>query len=354
LAEDLRIDSHKLIFHPERVADWVNGKDIYPLTIEISPSGACNHRCRFCAFDYLGYKPALLERELVINNLTQMAEKGVKAIVVAGEGEPLLNKATPEIIRKIKDLGMDASMASNGVLFTETIAEDCLPYLSWIRFSVNAGSAETHQLIHQGRPEDFRVIVENLKKAVMVKQRHNLGATLGVQMLLLPENASEVVVMAKLLKDIGVDYFTVKPYSQHPKSLNQAGVAMDYQRFLEMEQQLQALVDRNFQVYFRADSMRRLHQQRRYQQCLGLPFWAYLDSQANLWACIAYVGDPDLCYGNLHDASFIEIWEGNGRDKVKQHVQAMGVTRCRELCRLDEINTYLDQLKNPHPHVNFI
>jgi cyclic pyranopterin phosphate synthase len=354
MAEDLRIDTHKLIFHPERVTDWRAGKNIYPLTIEISPSGACNHRCSFCSFDYLGYKPAFLEMDLMLNNIAIMAEKGVKAIVVAGEGEPLLNKSTPELIRHIKELGMDASMASNGVLFTKVIAEECLPFLSWVRFSVNAGNAETHYRIHKGRPDDFTIILDNLKKAVIIKHKKNLNTTLGVQMLLLPENAAEVVIMGKMLKETGMDYFTVKPYSQHPKSINHTGAFVDYQQFLEIEEELHKLADDHFQVYFRAGSMQRLHKSRCYERCLGLPFWAYLDSQANLWACIAYVGDLNFCYGNLHEKSFVEVWEGNKRAELMKKVAKMDVSACRELCRLDQINTYLDQLIHPHPHVNFI
>jgi radical SAM protein with 4Fe4S-binding SPASM domain len=336
------------------VADWLDGKRVYPLTVEISPSGACNHRCRFCAFDYLGYQPALLEEELMVKNLALMAQKGVKAIVLAGEGEPLLNKATPGIIRHIKELGMDAGMSSNGVLFAEKISEECLPYLTWVRFSINAGTPKTHHLIHQGRPDDFVIILKNLTKAVQLKRDHQWTVTLGVQMLLLPENMGEAVELGKLLKEIGLDYFTVKPYSQHPKSINKAGASMDYQHALELEQQLNHLRGDDFQVYFRSGSMQRLHKERRYSHCMGLPFWAYIDSQGNVWACISYIGDPLFCYGNLHQATFSEIWEGECYARLMQHIQTMDITDCRELCRLDEINVYLDQLKNPHHHCNFI
>lgn len=354
MAVDLRIDSHKLLFHPGRVADWLAGKNIYPITVEISPAGSCNHRCRFCAFDYLGYQPAFLEEDLMSRNLTLMAEKGVKAVVVAGEGEPLLNQATPRIIRLIKELGMDASMSSNGVLFTAKIAAECLPFLSWIRFSINAGTAETHRLIHGGRPDDFPAILANLKQAAQLKQQHHYQTTLGVQMLLLPENVNEVVSFARILKETGMDYFTVKPYSQHPKSINKAGAMPDYQQYLDIEAELQTMADDSFQIYFRAQSMQRLHTCRRYDRCRGLPFWIYIDSNANLWACIGYVGDQNFCYGNLHEADFVQLWEGEKRQAVMDYVKNMDLANCRELCRLDEINVYLQQLQQPHPHVNFI
>ena len=61
---DFRIDSHKLLFHPRRVADWLEGKPIAPLYLEVSPSGMCNHRCRFCGMDYVGYPQRRLPGEL--------------------------------------------------------------------------------------------------------------------------------------------------------------------------------------------------------------------------------------------------------------------------------------------------
>ena len=351
---DYRIDSHKLIYHPERVADWIAGNNIYPICMEISPSSSCNHRCQFCAFDYLAYKPIFLDKDLILNNLHVMATKGVKSIVLAGSGEPLLNPATPAIINGIKDCGMDVAMSSNGVLFTKATAEECLASLTWVRFSVNGGTTATYSSIHGGHPNDFETVLSNLQDAVAIKRNKGLQTTLGVQLLLIPDNISSVYTLSKLLKEIGVDYFTVKPYSQHPQSINELDTTFDYQACLDLDKQLSELSTNSYRVFFRSQSMKKLKKERQYNRCLGLPFWAYIDANADVWACLAYVGNPDFCYGSLREQSFMELWEGKKRSELMAHIKNMDVSKCRELCRLDEINTYLDQLKKSIDHVNFI
>ena len=44
--------------------------------------------------------------------------KGLKSIVYAGEGEPLLHKEAFDIINYTKALGIDAAVSTNGVLLT--------------------------------------------------------------------------------------------------------------------------------------------------------------------------------------------------------------------------------------------
>ena len=97
MEDRIRMDSHKLIYHPEATCKWLKGENIYPIEIEISPSGACNHRCIFCAVDYVGYQPAFLDKDTILQNIRQMHTKGLKSVICSGEGEPLLNKDMPEI-----------------------------------------------------------------------------------------------------------------------------------------------------------------------------------------------------------------------------------------------------------------
>ena len=238
MAEDIRMDSHKLIYHPETVARWLNGENIYPIEIEIGLTNACNHRCIFCAVDYTGYQPDRIDSGVLIKNLKEMAPKGVKSIIYAGEGEPFLHREATDIINQTKTLGIDVAVSTNGVLLTPEVSRECLKALTWIRFSVAGITDATYDKIQQGRPGDLSKVLSNMEAAVSIKREQQLHTTLGVQLLLLPDNKDEIVQMGKELRKIGVDYFTIKPFSQHPQSRHILQV--DYQEMLELEKEVRA------------------------------------------------------------------------------------------------------------------
>ena len=124
---------------------------------------------------------------------------------------------------------------------------------------------------------------------------------------------------------------------------------------LELEEELKGYETEEFSVFFRANAMKKMHQGKCYRQCYGLPFMTHIDAKGNVWPCIAHIGTEAFCYGNIYDQTFEEIWEGSKRRKITDQLNALDVNKvCREACRLDEINNYLNELKHPGEHVNFI
>ena len=353
MKEQIRMDSHKLLYHPRHVADWLEGKAIYPIEIEIGLSGACNHRCVFCAVDYMGYQPNFLDTNLVISNLKELAAHGLKSIIYSGEGEPLLHKDAPNIFNQTKALGIDAAMATNGVLFTKEKAMDCLAAFTWIRFSIAAAKEETYKKIQRGQDGDLERVWRNLQDTVSIKHKKKLNVTLGAQLLLLPENQNEIVGLAKILREIGLDYLTIKPFSQHPSSLVKR--EPDYSETKELAAEVQALATEQFAVYFRYQSIANVSHKKTYEQCYALPFMTHIDANGDVFPCVAFVGNQALCYGNLYNHRFVEIWENPHTVEIMKRFQGAFLRdKCRKACRLDEMNKYLSQLRNPSSHVNFI
>jgi len=350
-----KIDGHKIQYHLDRLIAWQNSETVYPIYVEISPSGACNHRCVFCALDYLEYAPRLLDTGILKRRISEMAAKKVRSIMFGGEGEPLLHKDLAEIITQTREEGIDSALTTNAVALTERFLDVALPCLTWIKVSVNAGSPETYAKLHTTRPEDFDRVFENLTKAVEIRKKKKTSCTLGAQIVLLPENAAEVKALADRCKKTGLDYLVVKPYSQHPKSITKKYSEIRYDAYYGLTKELEPLNDENFNVVFRQHTMEKLNLQTPYARCAATPhFWAYVMATGDVYACSAFLGDTRFRLGNILAQSFEEVWSAPERTQCARILSDLDITECRKNCRMDEVNRYLWDLKHPPSHVNFI
>jgi GTP 3',8-cyclase len=337
------------MFHPKAVSDWLDKKPIYPIYMEISPSGSCNHRCTYCALDFMEYEPNFLYTPLLKIRLVELGKLGVKSIMYAGEGEPLLHEDISEIIRTTRNSGIDVALTTNGV-FLDKIFKD-LPYLSWIKVSINASSPETYAKIHRTRSEDFNRVIYNLTLAAKGKK----SCILGAQIVLLPDNYKEVFALAQIVKDIGLDYLVVKPYSQHLLSKTKLFKDIKYSQYLDLYTKLRDLNSKDFNVVFRLNAMKKWDKvERNYKHCLALPFWSYIDAKGNVWACSMYLTKNKFNLGNIYKTSFKEIWESKKHtDLIDWASKRLDTNKCRVNCRMDEVNRYLWDLTNAK-HLNFI
>jgi wyosine [tRNA(Phe)-imidazoG37] synthetase (radical SAM superfamily) len=279
--DNFEIDSHKLVYHPERVAEWRRGyknwetaKSVYPIYVEVSPSGACNHRCTFCAKDYIGYANIQIDPGVLKNSLSEMASLGVKSVMFAGEGEPTLYKFLPDVLDHCREIGIDTSLTTNMVPFNRDNIEAFLN-CAWIKVSINAGTADTYSKIHQCKPSDFDRVLKNFEMVLEIRDKGGHCCTLGAQMVLLTDNAKEAYLLGERLKKMGVDYLVIKPYSQHPKSFNRSFENIDYGNFVGIEKDLEKLNDDKFSLIFRENTINRtITKKHEFPTCHAVPFFS--------------------------------------------------------------------------------
>lgn len=356
MGDRYRIDGHKLLHHFPRVAAWQRGEAVYPIYAEVSPSGSCNHRCLFCALDYLEYQPRFLDAGVMAERFAEMAGLGLKSVLFGGEGEPLLNRGFARMAGAGRAAGLDLALTTNGVLLRGGLLEAAVGLMQWIKVSLNAGTRETYAAVHRTRAEDFDAVIANLEAAVRERARAGSPCTLGAQILLLPENRAEVAATARLCRDLGLDYLVVKPYSQHRFSRTDRYRDIRYADYLQEVEAAAAYATDRFGVIARRDTMRAWDEGgRRYSRCLALPFWTYVDAGGGVWGCSAWLGDERFLYGNLLTQGFREIWEGERRRASLAFVAGdLDVDACRLNCRMDKINQFLWDLRDVPEHVNFI
>jgi molybdenum cofactor biosynthesis enzyme MoaA len=216
-----------------------------------------------------------------------MGRLGLRSAMYAGEGEPLLHRDIARIIQTTKESGISAAITTNGTPLKRALAEKLLPHTEWIKISINAGSAKTYAAIHGTKEADFDRVLQNLETAVEVRAAQGSQCTLGAQIVALPENHEELLPLARRVRDIGLDYLVVKPYSQHTQSLTVRYQNLRYREGIQaLHERLKELETDQFQVIVRVNAMARsAEKEKPYKSCEALPFWSYIDAGGNVWGC---------------------------------------------------------------------
>lgn len=393
------IDGHKLSYHPEWArkwhaaqGNWELAKTIYPLYVEISPAGQCNHRCAWCAVDYIGYKNRLLNEESLLRVFGEMTRRrneseswnGVKSVMFAGEGEPTLHPKLAEIVVGAKNAGIDTALTTNGTGMGKKFVDKALAHITWIKVSLDAATDLTHAINHHASKEQFAEasrdfnsrlsignellgkftgefdrIISNIQYACEQNKQSGSQCMIGAQLLMNPTNIHETILFAKLMKDIGCDYCVIKPYSQHFYSLNKQDKlfgGFSYRNYAELEREILQMNEPGFNVVFRSRTMENYEDpDRRYSICQSTPMaWGYIMATGEFISCSAYlpqdegIGDQRFVLGSIKNQSFQELWEGDKRKRNWEFVNnELDIKECRKNCRMDAVNRFLwDEIKD--------
>ncbi len=351
---NLQLDGNKLLHHLDRVNKWHRGELITPIYVAFSPTSYCNHHCVFCVYHYKEFKPIFFPLERYQALASEWASAGVRSVFFAGDGDPLLNKECDLMVKVTKEQGIDIALNTNGRLLNEKNIPTFVENLSFIRISVNAGSAENYAQVHGTHERDFEIVMKNIESLVKTKKEKGSSITIGVQLVLLSLNLHEVKSLALRLKEIGVDYFSVKPFLKHPD------IAFDdtIENLVEVLDDLVLFQNKVSTDSFSFALRKGLFLdkfQRHYKKCQSTQFMIEVDAVGDIYSCGPYIGNPDHKLGNIMKDSFESVWQSEKAQKTREHVACgVDVSKCMPFCRPDSVNDFLWKLTNPPQHINYI
>ncbi|MCK5579913.1 MAG: radical SAM protein [Candidatus Omnitrophica bacterium] len=357
------MDGHKMFWHLDRIVDWQNGKKIAPLHIDVGLSKGCNIKCEYCygAIQRNSFKQGTddyFPREALLRYVREAGEVGVRSMAFIGEAEPLTNPHVYEAIVEGKKAGVSISMGTNGILYDKGPAgEEALEHLTWVRFNISAASDEAYRQIHSSK--DFSVAVDKIKFCVETKRKKNLPVTIGLQMVLTPNNISQVVALAKLGKEIGVDYLVVKQCSDTQD--NKLGF---YDRLHEYKteafknelKKAEAESTDDYRVIIKWGKIEN-EGKLPFDVCLGVPFLLYSSGDGKIYPCGMFFDYKEEEYrmGDLVKQSFKEILESKRYWDVVEAVKKIDVqAKCYANCRTHSVNEFLWKLQDVPNHVDFV
>jgi radical SAM protein with 4Fe4S-binding SPASM domain len=287
-----------------------------------------------------------------------MGRLGVRSVMFAGEGEPLLHPQFIEMVTDAREAGLDVGLTTNGTPCSDDTWARLLPLLTWVKFSVDAGTAGVYAKVHGVAEAMFERTMASIASALRAKTEGQLPVTIGVQFLLVEENVDDVEHALDRFSSFGLDYFVIKPYSLHPRMLRRHDETYDEKLIERIEEMVADKASHTkTELVFRADALRHYAEHEiRFSSCRALPFWGYISSGGDFYTCSVFLGDDRFRVGNIGNESMATIFSGTRRAESVTYGReelAVGET-CRLNCRMARVNEFLDHLARPPAHVNFV
>ena len=240
----------KLIYHPEKVMGVKQKTNAFPLTATLSLGNYCNHACLWCSTYYWQQESSkTIDFRKITKWKKKSSLKGLKSIIYVGNGEPLAYKRFPEITKFVYKNKLDQGIFTNGYLMNRYF-DELSEYFTFVRISLDAGSSRIHSKLHAVPESHFPKIIENLKK--LIKKRNNKTPTIGVQFATHQQNIHEIKKSVELVKDIGVDYFSIKPVfdrgSVNKKILKNNLTKSDFDKAFDS---VSNHIDKDFKIFYK-------------------------------------------------------------------------------------------------------
>ena len=199
---------------------------IAPVSINLDLTTACNYRCDHCIdWDILN-TPNKYEEEKLRSSITEMAQRGLKSVILIGGGEPTVYPGFSGMVRFLKGLKLQVSVVSNGSGNRKILEiADCLDERDWVRLSLDSGTNDTFVRMH--KPIDKKITLESICEWVRKVKAVNPLFKFGFSYIIvwkgaerhdeagdvkIVENIHEIGTATRLARDHQFDYISLKPF----------------------------------------------------------------------------------------------------------------------------------------------
>lgn len=335
--------------HQPFVIDRIKGDEFEkgPLVVELDTTEVCNFACPGCISEDLVSNSTSFSNERLMEIGEELYNIGTKAVVLIGGGEPLAHPKVGDLITYFGEHDIRVGITTNGYFiprYLDVIGE----YASWTRVSMDAATAETFDKLRPGKDgkSKFNDVIKAMRGLAKVK-KGNLGFSYLVRTEAdgfgIESNIHEIYEAALLARDIGCDYFEVKPSYAYEGGQAHALVVHSRERMEEAKKEvgrLQGLDTDSFKVITAInlnDSLNCVQskQDKNYHFCPAAKLRT-LVCPSGVFVCPYWRGKESFRIGDAKEQSIEEIWHGKRRREVMKRLDP--VTVCDFHCLRDETN----------------
>ena len=344
-------DGCKVFWYEDKLQDFMNGKRLMPATIDMGIHKGCNMRCTFCYGTYQKPSKDYIPTEKLLEIADDAKYLGIKSIAIIGDGEPTCNSGLYPFVERLKENGVEAAVATNGLLLNEEKTEILTKNCTWLRFNISA-VGERYSKIHRGVPKGS---YEKIKGIISHAVKHKGNCTIGLQMVLVPECFDQVVPLAKLGVELGVDYVQVKQFSDAGSGMPMHFDMSKYDEITENLKEAESLANDTTDIIIKWHALEEsknitANKKWSFDRCVDLPFLFQISGNGKCYPCGYMFNKPDYCYGDLMEQSLFQILNSEHYWNVIQKIADIPVEKlcqgqCRHSCSNEFMHKFLKECR---------
>lgn len=349
--------SHLKAFrHPDVLEGIRQGKPTRLPHVELVLADLCQQHCSFCAYRIPGYasnqlfdEKRMMPLDKALEIISDCAEIGVQAIQFTGGGEPTLHKDFPKVFERVIELGMKASLVTNGVRLGTMLT--AAVQAAWVRISLDAATEETYCKIRRVHRSHWESAQTSIKALRGLRDKLGTNCVIGVGFVVTPDNWKEVFTCAELAKQLGADNFRISAqFSPEDEKL----FAGFHAECVKLCRQAEGLSDANFQVYNRfSDRLTDLVLGNPEDRLCGYQFFTtYIGADLSVYRCCGYAYNESGLVGSLREKRFKEFWLSQERFDNQINFDGRGCERCQFRRQNSALAYALDP--TPQMHEEFV
>lgn len=347
----------KLLRHAPKVDAMLRGDVVYPISVELDLSNVCNHGCPWCSFN--GFRQEnwkSFDTPRILALLDELAEVGVQSVTFTGGGEPLVHQHAEAILTKASQL-FQWGLVTNGRRMEGNVAAIIAQHATFVRVSLDAGTTQTHQMLHATALPEYTRILKNMAQVVaLAVDRPGPPLTVGASFCVFDVNLNEIGKAAKRVKDTGADYLEVRPVFPTEWRGGGFGNPLTGHHVEAARRNLEnAQADHDgggFRVIGMIHRFEQVKDARKsYAKCHIGPLTTVINADGNIYHCCQMRGMPNFIAGSVLTQPFKDVWM-TAQHRAMQ--AAIDVTQCPP-CRYDGYNQLIEQaFQGDALHGNFI
>jgi len=348
-------NDNKLLKHLDRLAMLEKEGYTYPILVDLDLTNNCNNKCPMCISSVIAPNRSMITMpfETAKDIILQLKEINVRAITFAGGGDPTCHPNLAEIIRFVKQNGMDVALFSNGYYLTEEMIDAIVDCCTWVRISLDGFDPESYKATHGMEEPAFRKVLQNISLLVKAREKKKSKLIIGVGYILCGPTVDGIYKGAELAKDLGVDYIRFRPFFKWDK--DKKFTSEQAEKILDELKRTKELETKNFSISYSEErcgyGTMTQKRKRAFGKCYFPHIFTSITPDLEVYPCCAFKNKKGYLLGSIKDKSFKEIWLSEERKKVHDLINLQD---CPNPCQFEKYAEFLWKIKQPIPHSNFL